>query len=196
MKKCETADKENTFFEGVKKENVLQEFKTTGIYPFRFDVPENTEKLKIHAKFFNDNMGNAEATTTAYAAYSPKFKSGHESKDTQFFIQVRSSTKLVRIGSYIVLHVKTNFAFASFDWLILSKDIIWNSGREFGNNIHPETKTFSVVVSPEMSPGFHVIVYARVLKSNQVIADSSYVTIDKLRGLDPHEIELKVIFNS
>jgi hypothetical protein len=30
---------------------------------------------------------------------------------------------------------------------------IW-SRREFGENIHPELKTFSVVVSSEMTPGF------------------------------------------
>jgi len=35
----------------------------------------------------------------------------------------------------------------------MSKDIIWNTGREFGENIHPELKTFSVVVSSEMTPG-------------------------------------------
>lgn len=68
----------------------------------------------------------------------------------------------------------------------MSKDIIWNTGREFGENIHPELKTFSVVVSSEMTPGnttktsnpcgfiaspdsmgffvlgFHIIVYAAV----------------------------------
>ena len=44
----------------------------------------------------------------------------------------------------------------------MSKDIIWNTGREFGENIHPELKTFSVVVSSEMTPGFHIIVYAVV----------------------------------
>ena len=48
----------------------------------------------------------------------------------------------------------------------MSKDIIWNTGREFGENIHPELKTFSVVVSSEMTPGFHIIVYAAVGTGN------------------------------
>ena len=55
-----------------------------------------------------------------------------------------------------------SFPFHYFDWIIMSKDIIWNTGREFGENIHPELKTFSVVVSSEMTPGFHIIVYAVV----------------------------------
>ena len=130
----------------------------------------------------------------AYAAYSPKSKTCLSSSGSQYYIQVYCSTKEVRIGNYVVFHVKTNFPFSSFDWIIVSKDIIWNSGREIGNNVHPEVKTFSVVVSPEMSPGFHVMVYSRVPSPNcnEVIADSSYVTIDKVSGLHPHKIEFKV----
>jgi hypothetical protein len=57
----------------------------------------------------------------------------------------------------------------------MSKDIIWNTGREFGENIHPELKTFSVVVSSEMTPGFHIIVYAAVGTGNtkEIVAGSS-----------------------
>ena len=79
--------------------------------------------------------------------------------------------------------------------MIVSKDIIWNNGRELGNNVHPEIKTFSVVVSPEMSPGFHIIVYTKVPvpRCNQIIADSSYITLDQVSGMHPHEIEFKVI---
>ena len=59
-----------------------------------------------------------------------------------------------------------SFPFHYFDWIIMSKDIIWNTGREFGENIHPELKTFSVVVSSEMTPGFHIIVFAAVGTGN------------------------------
>ena len=40
-----------------------------------------------------------------------------------------------------------------------SKNNIIQAGREYGDNIHPEVKTFSLVTSPDMAPGFHVLVY-------------------------------------
>ena len=44
----------------------------------------------------------------------------------------------------------------------MSKDIILHSGREYGENIHAEIKTFSLVTSPEMAPGFHILVYTKI----------------------------------
>ena len=185
---------EHIYFQDIETENLLQEFRATGIFAFRFNVPLNAEKIKIYASFENENLGHSETSTTAYAAYSPKSKPCSDSIGPKYFIQVHSSTKDVQIGNYVVFHVKTNFPFASFDWMIVSKDIIWNNGRELGNNVHPEVKTFSVVVSPEMSPGFHVIVYTKipVPRCNQIIADSSYITLEQVSGNHPHEIEFKV----
>ena len=79
-----------------------------------------------------------------------------------FKFQIRSSSKELSVGHYAVFHVKTNFPFNYFDWLVVSKDIIWNSGREYGDNIHPEVKTFSLVVSSELAPGFHVVVHSPI----------------------------------
>ena len=184
------------FFNQIERENELKEFRSTGTHLFHFDIPENTRQVKLRAIFSNDDMGKARTTAMAYAAFSPKVKSSSSANsqlDQQFFIHVRSSTKSVKIGNYVVFHVKCNFPFPSFDWFIVSKDIIWNSGRELGNNIHPEIKTFSVVVSTEMSPGFHIIVYTRVPKSDQIIADSAYVPIDTVSGIHPHKIQFKVM---
>ena len=47
------------------------------------------------------------------------------------------------------------------DWLIVSKDMILLSGRELGENVHPEVVTFSVAVSSEMAPAFHMVVHAQ-----------------------------------
>ena len=191
---CEQNTEEHIYFQDIETENLLQEFRKTGVFLFNLEAPRGAKKIRIHATFENENLGNSEASTIAYAAYSPNSEPCSDSSGPKYFIQVHSSTKDVRIGNYVVLHVKTNFPFASFDWMIVSKDIIWNNGRELGNNVHPEVKTFSVVVSPEMSPGFHVIVYTKVPipKCNQIIADSSYVTLDQVSGMHPHEIEFKV----
>ena len=191
---CENERNRATYFQELEKEKLVREYQSTGIYAFRFNIPKDTKQLQIFAHFSSQSLGSAKTSTTAYTAYSPKSKTCLSSSGSQYYVQVYCSTKEVRIGNYVVFHVKTNFPFSSFDWIIVSKDIIWNSGREIGNNVHPEVKTFSVVVSPEMSPGFHVMVYSRVPspKCNEVIADSSYVTIDKVSGLHPHKIEFKV----
>ena len=193
---CENERKRVTYFQELEKEKLVREYQSTGIYAFRFNIPKDTKQLQILAHFSSESLGSVKTSTMAYAAYSPKSKTCLSSSGSKYYIQVYCSTKEVRIGNYVVFHVKTNFPFSSFDWIIVSKDIIWNSGREIGNNVHPEVKTFSVVVSPEMSPGFHVMVYSRVPSPNcnEVIADSSYVTIDKVSGLHPHKIEFKVRF--
>ena len=77
------------------------------------------------------------------------------------YIHIRSSTSRIQVGHYVIFHVKTNFPFKHFDWIIMSKDIVLHSGREYGDDVHSEIKTFSLVTSPEMAPGFHVLVYAK-----------------------------------
>ena len=135
---CESIDQEHAFFQGIKKDHLLRQWRSTGVFEFNFDVPENAEKIQIYAMFSHENIGSAETSATAYATYSPRSKPCSDMNGPQYFLQVHTSTKEVRIGEHVVLHVKTNFPFASFDWLIFSKDIILNNGREIGNNIHPE----------------------------------------------------------
>jgi hypothetical protein len=42
------------------------------------------------------------------------------------------------------------------------------SGRERGENVHPEVVTFSVAVSSEMAPAFHMLVHAVTTKGEIV----------------------------
>ena len=83
--------------------------------------------------------------------------------------------------------MKTNFPFEHLDWLVMSKDIITVSGRELGDNVHAEVKTFSVVVSSDMAPGFHMIVHTATL-DKEIVSDSLYVPVDAIKS---HEIEFK-----
>ena len=191
---CEQSMNEHEFFQEVEKENQLRQFRSEGVFAFSFDAPTRVNKIQIHASFYNKKLGSSKDTATAYATYSPESKPCSNSAGQGYFIQVHSSTKEVRIGSYVVVHVKTNFAFASFDWLIFSKDLILNNGREYGNNVHPEVTTFSVAVSPEMSPGFHIMVYTKipVSKCNEIIADHAFIAINTISGIHKHNIEFKV----
>ena len=54
------------------------------------------------------------------------------------------------------------------DWLVLSKDMVLLSGRELGQNVHPEVVTFSVAVGREMAPAFHMVVHAQTSRGEIV----------------------------
>ena len=85
--------------------------------------------FNLYAKFTfqDDGDGAANTETTAYAAYSPLDR----------HIHVRSSNREISVGKYVVFHVKSNFALTYFDWIIVSKNLILKSGREYASDIHP-----------------------------------------------------------
>ena len=89
----------------------------------------------------------------------------------------------IRVGNYVIFHVKTNFPFQYVDWVVMSKDIILHSGRENGDNIHPEIKTFSFVASSEMAPGFHILVYAKI-GNGKLVSDTAYYPIESFHDND------------
>ena len=53
-----------------------------------------------------------------------------------------SSNKKISVGEYCVFHVKSSFALEYFDWIVMSKNIILKTGREYGSDIHPVVTTF------------------------------------------------------
>ena len=65
-----------------------------------------------------------------------------------------------------------SFAFAHVDWLVVSKDMVLLSGRELGQNVHPEVATFSVAVGREMAPAFHMVVHAQTPRGEIVSGQS------------------------
>ena len=79
-----------------------------------------------------------------------------------------------------------SFAFSHVDWLIVSKDMILLSGRELGENVHPEVVTFSVAVSSQMAPAFHMLVHAQTSRG-EIVSDSVYLPVEAIKR---HEIEL------
>ena len=69
----------------------------------------------------------------------------------------------------MVFHVKSTFPLESFDWLILAKNVIVNTGREVAGDIFTQTFTFSIVVNAEMAPGFHILVYTKTDQANTLV---------------------------
>ena len=90
-------------------------------------MPDDIEQLKMVAYFDMLELKRQIITeTVAYAAYAPK--------DHHIF--VHSSTKDIHIGKYIVFHVKANFPMEHFDWMIVAKNLILNSGSLTKLKIH------------------------------------------------------------
>ena len=88
---------------------------------------KNLFNLYAKLTFQDAGDGSANTETTAYAAYSPLDR----------HIHVRSSNREISVGKYVVFHVKSNFALTYFDWIIVSKNLILKSGREYASDIHP-----------------------------------------------------------
>ncbi|TRY72565.1 hypothetical protein TCAL_06513 [Tigriopus californicus] len=162
-------------FQSFALKSLFQEFRETGVHQFSFQIPEDAIQIKVIAEYSHPDYGNEVAEITAYPAYSTN----------NHFVKVITSTKSLKEGEYVVFHAKTNFAFNYLDWMIISKGLILESGREIGENIHPEISTFSAVVSSDMSPGFHVIVYVAT-KDNEVVTDSAFIPVEAIKS---HEIE-------
>ena len=168
------------FHELYAKEKTYEEYRKTGVHRFHFDVPELTEELYLSA-YYSDSKNSRDTytETTAYGAYGPKDR----------HIHVRSSTRTIGVGQYIVFHVKSNFPLPYFDWIIVSKNLIINSGREYGSDIHPIVNTFSIVVSSEMAPGFHIMVYTVTKPDDYLLSDSAYFPV---QAINRHKIEFKL----
>ena len=160
------------------KEESYKEYRETGVHRIKIDIPEKTEELKLVAYYKDIEQGSAYTETTAYASYSPLNR----------FIHVRSSNRRISVGQYVVFHVKSNFALEHFDWLIISKNIILKTGREYASDIHAVVTTFSVVVSSEMAPGFHIIIYTNT-NDDYLLSDSAYFPV---QAINRHKMEFKL----
>lgn len=71
---------------------------------------------------------------------------------------------------------------------VVSKGLILIHGTEHFKNSWSLPRSFTVAVSPEMVPGFHVFVYVG-LKSGEVISDSIFIAVDNFQR---HKLSLIV----
>ena len=160
------------------REKSYEEYRRTGVHRIQLDIPDKTEELKLVAFYKDDEQGSSYAETTAYASYAPLDR----------HIHVRSSNRKISVGEYVVFHVKSNFALKYFDWVIVSKNLILKSGREYASEVHAVVTTFSVVVSSEMAPGFHIIIYS-VTADDYLLSDSAYFPV---QAINRHKMEFSL----
>ena len=160
------------------REKSYEEYRRTGVHRIQLDIPDKTEELKLVAFYKDDEQGSSYAETTAYASYAPLDR----------HIHVRSSNRKISVGEYVVFHVKSNFALKYFDWVIVSKNLILKSGREYASEVHAVVTTFSVVVSSEMAPGFHIIIET-VTPDDFLLSDSAYFPV---QAINRHNFEFNL----
>jgi hypothetical protein len=63
---------------------------------------------------------------------------------------------------------------------VMTKGLILSHATEHLPNAWSLPRSFTVVVSPEMVPGFHVFVYGG-LKTGEIISDSTFIAVDNFQ---------------
>lgn len=124
----------------------------------------DVQYLHLEAEF-RDAFGDlAKADLMAYAAYAP----------TDRLIQISTSTKIPKVGEYLILHVRANYYVDQFSYVIVSKGIVLLTGRE---QMTSSIKTFAISLSPEMAPSSTIVIYD-IARGGEVIADSLTFPVD------------------
>ncbi|GFT53743.1 CD109 antigen [Nephila pilipes] len=161
-------------------EQQILPFNTDGVVEVVIETPKNAEKIIIRAYYedLNELETRSRAELTVLPMYSRKDR----------YLQISTSTKRAQAGEYAVFHVWTNFYLKSFDYLVVAKGIIVQSGTERVYGMLHSITTFSVPVSPEMAPVFHMVVY-HITTDGEVLTDSVILPVD---AINKHRFVLDV----
>ncbi|GBO19732.1 hypothetical protein AVEN_125481-1, partial [Araneus ventricosus] len=146
-------------------------FHVDGVASVLIDAPKNAEKIVIRAYYedMQDPEARSRAELTILAMYNRKDR----------YLHVSTSTKRAEAGEYAVFHVWTNFHLKSFNYMVIAKEIIVQSGTEKVLGMIHSITTFSVPVSPEMAPVFHMVVY-HLANDGEVFTDSVILPVDAI----------------
>ncbi|GFQ90018.1 pregnancy zone protein, partial [Trichonephila clavata] len=161
-------------------EQQILPFNSDGVVEVVVETPKNAEKIIIRAYYedLSELDSRTRAELTVLSVYSRKDR----------YLQISTSTKRAQAGEYAVFHVMTNFYLKSFDYLVVAKGIIVQSGTEKVYGMLHSITTFSVPVSPEMAPVFHIVVY-HITSDGEVLTDSVILPVD---AINKHKFILDV----
>uniref|UniRef100_A0A0P5Q059 Macroglobulin complement-related protein n=1 Tax=Daphnia magna TaxID=35525 RepID=A0A0P5Q059_9CRUS len=140
-------------------------FREFGIHHFRFTVPKDAATLKITAFYKDDGGDQVTAEQQAIAFYSVG----------DFYVHVSTSTDEGLLGHYATIHLRSNFAFHEYSYVISSKGLLVHGATE---NLEHSTKllTFSVPVSTDMAPTFKLVAMI-VSPLGDLVADSVTIPV-------------------
>jgi len=171
--------KDFPFYEIFSREKSFEEFRQKGIFQFTVDIPEHSTIINISAVYSYEDGPEVSTTADAYAALDSEGQ----------YISVHVGSQNVKIGHFVVFHVRSNFMLSYFDWVIVSKNIIVNFGHETVSDLGVRVTTFSLVVSSEMAPGFQIIVYTVSQQNFKFLIDSAYSPV---QTVSKQNIEFKL----
>ncbi len=81
-----------------------------GIYWQKFSVPKDTKSIRISATYKDGDGDKATAELQAITFYSAK----------EMYVHVETSTEYGQIGEYVVIHLRSNFGFQVYSYVVSS----------------------------------------------------------------------------
>nr|CAH0103527.1 unnamed protein product [Daphnia galeata] len=148
------------------------QFRRTGVYHFR--VYANA--IKMTATYKDEEGDKATAEMRAVAFYSPN----------EMYIHVGTSTEKGRLGENAVIHLRSNFEFQVYSYVVVSKGLVIHGSTE--THPHPtKLVTFSIPVSSEMAPTFKLVAMV-VSPVGELVADSVTIPVQSFNLESPSAI--------
>jgi len=115
------------------------------------------KRLRLEARYTS-----SDETVTTFVDLFPAYT------ENKRFLQISTSTDEPRVGEYITFHVRSNYQVDLIYYVVVSKGIILLNSYQ---RMAFKSKTFSVVLAPEMVPASSILVYY-ISNDGQVVADS------------------------
>ena len=146
-----------------------KQFRSMGIHHFRMLMPLDAVSMRITAQYRDEAGDDATALLQTVAFYSG---------GGSFHAHLSTSTKpRAIIGHNAIFHLRTNFPFSTYSYVIVSKGLVIHGEQLMTNQQATRLLTFAVPVAVEMAPSFKLV--ATILSPNgQLVADSITVPVN------------------
>ncbi|RWS21816.1 CD109 antigen-like protein, partial [Leptotrombidium deliense] len=153
------------------------EMDSHGIAMLELNIPPNLDRFSLRA-VLKDGNHVIFANLVAVASYS----------QSKRYMHISTSTELGVPGEYAIFHVRADFYIEHFNYVVIAKGVILINGKQKAIGMSKSVTTFSVAISPEMSPNCRVVVYHATI-DGEIISDSVDLPV---RGISRQPIELNI----
>ncbi|KAK8743475.1 hypothetical protein OTU49_001098 [Cherax quadricarinatus] len=141
-----------------------------GVAHITFDLPEDTQALKMDARLVTSSGMTATATMVGALHHSPRNR----------HLQIETSTINATPGEFIIFHVRNNFYIDHFNYVVLAQGVVIYNGREpVKDKTLSTVTTFSLPASTEMTPAVNIVVWV-VTQDGQLVSHALVVPVNPL----------------
>ena len=156
------------------------ELNEEGVGKIKLKPPPNIDRFTIKARFTTpDSMATTQLLAMSFFTSSNRM------------LYITTSTESGKAGEYGIFHVYANFYMQTFNYLVVAKGSIQVKAQQTVNGMLRSVTTFSVSLSPEMSPNCNVIVY-HITSDGEIIADSVSLPVE---GINRDSLKLNINLN-